>query len=123
MELNPLIFMHIRLFALLFCLPAVAAAQNFFPLKDVHPGLHGIGETVFQGERIEEFQVEVLGLMENIGPHQTIVLARLSGGPLAETGVLQGMSGSPVYIDGKLLGAVALGFPVLERADLRHSAH
>lgn len=111
MELNPLIFMHIRLFALLFCLQAVAAAQNFFPLKDVHPGLHGIGETVFQGERIEEFQVEVLGLMENIGPHQTIVLARLSGGPLAETGVLQGMSGSPVYIDGKLLGAVALGFP------------
>jgi hypothetical protein len=88
-----------------------AGAQNFFPLKDVRPGLHGIGRTVFQGDRIEEFQVEILGVLQNLGPKETIVLARLSGGPLAETGVLQGMSGSPVYIDGKLLGAVALGFP------------
>lgn len=103
--------MYIRLFALLFCWQMIALGQDFFPLKDVHPGLHGTGKTVFQGERIEEFQVEVLGVLENIGPHQIIVLARLSGGPLAETGVIQGMSGSPVYIDGKLLGAVALGFP------------
>jgi hypothetical protein len=87
-----------------------ADAQEFFPLKDVHAGLHGVGRTVFQGNRIEEFQVEVLGVLQNLGPKQTIVIARLSGGPLAETGVLQGMSGSPVYIDGKLLGAVALGF-------------
>ncbi len=92
-------------------LATVGYAQNFFPVKDVRVGMHGIGRTVFQGERIEEFQVEVLGVLENLAPHQTIVLARLSGGPLAETGVLQGMSGSPVYIDGKLLGAVALGFP------------
>ncbi len=103
--------MRIFLLASLFSLASLGAAQDFFPLKDVHPGLHGVGRTVFQGERIEEFQVEILGLLENIGPRQTIVLARLSGGPLAETGVLQGMSGSPVYIDGKLLGAVALGFP------------
>jgi len=85
--------------------------QPFFPLTDVHPGLRGIGRTVFEGNRIEEFQVEILGLLENLTPRQTIILARLSGGPLAETGVMQGMSGSPVYIDGKLLGAVALGFP------------
>ncbi len=103
--------MLIRLFVPLFWLTSLGIAQSFFPLKDVRPGLHGVGRTVFQGERIEEFQVEILGVMENIGPRQTIVLARLSGGPLAETGVLQGMSGSPVYIDGKLLGAVALGFP------------
>src|SRR5438270_5913810 len=89
----------------------VTAAQNFFPLKDVHPGLHGIGRTVFEGNRIEEFQVEILGVIENIGPKQAIILARLSGGPLEQTGVLQGMSGSPVYIDGKLVGAIALGFP------------
>jgi hypothetical protein len=89
----------------------LASAQNFFPLQDVHPGLRGIGRTVFQGDRIEEFQVEVLGVLQNLGPKQTIILARLSGGPLAETGVLQGMSGSPVYIGGKLLGAIALGFP------------
>ena len=54
--------------------------------------------------------MEILGVLENAGPKQSIILARLSGGPLAETGVLQGMSGSPVYIDGKLVGAVALGF-------------
>jgi len=90
---------------------STAWGQEFFPLKDVHPGLHGIGKTVFQGDQIEEFQVEILGVLENFGPKQPVILARLSGGPLAETGILQGMSGSPVYIDGKLLGAVALGFP------------
>jgi hypothetical protein len=111
MELTSIISMVIRLLVSLFWMASLGGAQNFFPLKDVHPGLHGIGRTVFQGERIEEFQVEILGVLENLGPHQTIVLARLSGGPLAETGVLQGMSGSPVYIGGKLLGAVALGFP------------
>ena len=103
--------MLIRLFVPFFWLASLGVAQNFFPLKDVHAGLRGVGRTVFQGERIEEFQVEILGVLENFGPQQTIVLARLSGGPLAETGVIQGMSGSPVYIDGKLLGAVALGFP------------
>jgi len=103
--------MWIPLLLSLVSLASLGVAQDFFPLKDVHPGLHGVGRTVFQGERIEEFQVEILGLLENVAPRQTIVLARLSGGPLAETGVIQGMSGSPVYISGKLLGAVALGFP------------
>ena len=87
------------------------AAQGFFPLKDVRPGMHGVGRTIFHGEQIEEFQVEILGVLDNLGPKQSIILARLSGGPLAQTGVMQGMSGSPVYIDGKLLGAIALGFP------------
>ena len=95
-----------------FALTAALHAQTaFFPLKDVTPGLRGIGRTVFLGDRIEEFQVEVLGVLENIGPKQSLILARLSGGPLEKTGVLQGMSGSPVYIDGRLAGAVALAFP------------
>ena len=95
-----------------FALAAAVHAQTaFFPLKDVTPGLRGIGKTVFSGNRIEEFQVEVLGVLENIGPKQSLILARLSGGPLEKTGVLQGMSGSPVYIDGRLAGAVALAFP------------
>ncbi len=72
--------------------------------------MKGIGRTVFNGSRIDEFQVEILGVLDNAGPRQSIILARLSGGPLAETGVLQGMSGSPVYIDGKLVGAVAMAF-------------
>lgn len=89
-----------------------AAAPAIFPLKDIRPGQHGVGRTVFSGSRVAEFQVEILGVLENIGPKESIILARLSGGPLAETGVMQGMSGSPVYIDGKLAGAVALGFPL-----------
>ena len=90
--------------------------QDFFPLRDVHPGLKGVGRTVFNGNLIEEFQVQILGVLENLTPRQTIILAKLSGGPLGETGVMQGMSGSPVYIDGKLLGAVALGFPFSKEA-------
>ncbi len=89
---------------------AAWAAPPIFPLKDIRAGQHGVGRTVFSGSRVEEFQVEILGVLENIGPKQSIILARLSGGPLAQTGVMQGMSGSPVYIDGKLIGAVALGF-------------
>ena len=92
------------------------AAPDIFPLKDVRAGQHGVGRTVFSGTRVEEFQVEVLGVLENLGPRQSIILARLSGGPLASTGVMQGMSGSPVYIDGKLVGAIALSFPLSKEA-------
>ena len=83
------------------------AQTSFFPLQEVKPGMRGTGKTVFSGNQVEEFQVEVLGVLNNVGPKESLVLARLSGGPLAHTGVMQGMSGSPVYIGGKLLGAVA----------------
>ena len=73
--------------------------------------MHATGRTVFSGNRIEEFQVEILGVLDNIGPKESLILARLSGGPLEHTGVMQGMSGSPVYIEGKLVGAVAMAFP------------
>ncbi len=90
---------------------ALSAQTAFFPLKDLKPGMRATGRTVFSGDRVEDFQVEILGVLENIGPKQSLILARLSGGPLEKTGVLQGMSGSPVYIDGKLVGAVAMAFP------------
>lgn len=90
---------------------AADAALSIMPLKDVRAGMHGVGKTVFSGDKIEDFQVEILGVLENTGPKQNLILGRLSGGPLDHTGVLQGMSGSPVYIDGKLIGAVALAFP------------
>ncbi|OLC44178.1 MAG: hypothetical protein AUH43_19290 [Acidobacteria bacterium 13_1_40CM_65_14] len=68
----------------------------------------GIGRTVFDGTRVEEFKVNIVGVLENIiGPHRNLILAKLEGGPLAHTGVIAGMSGSPVYIDGKLIGAVS----------------
>jgi hypothetical protein len=87
------------------------AAPELFAITDIRPGLKGIGKTVFSGTTVEDFQVEILGVLENAGPKQSIILARLSGGPLERTGVMQGMSGSPVYIDGKLVGAVAMAFP------------
>ena len=102
----------LRCVAAVFALAAVLPAQpNFFPLKDVKAGMRGVGKTVFNGNQIEDFQVEVLGVLDNVGPKQSLILARLSGGPLEHTGVMQGMSGSPVYIEGKLLGAVAMAFP------------
>src|ERR1039457_5641626 len=73
--------------------------------------MRGTGRTVFNGNKIEDFQVEILGVLDNIGPKESLILARLSGGPLEHTGVMQGMSGSPVYIDGKLVGAGAMAFP------------
>ena len=73
--------------------------------------MRGTGRTVFNGNKIEDFQVEVLGVLDNIGPKESLILARLSGGPLEHTVVMQGLSGSPVYIDGKLVGAVAMAFP------------
>jgi hypothetical protein len=90
--------------------PFATGQISIYPLRDVRAGQHAIGKTVFQGNKIEEFQVEILGVLENVGPRQSIILARLSGGPLQETGVMQGMSGSPVYMDGRLVGAVALAF-------------
>ncbi len=87
-------------------LPA-AAAPPILEFDDVREGMTGTGLTVFEGTRIESFDVEILGKLSNVGPDQDLILARLSGGPLARTGVLAGMSGSPVTIDGKLIGAVA----------------
>ncbi len=74
--------------------------------------MQGVGRTVFEGARVDEFGVRILGVLENaVGPRQSLILARLEGGPLAETGVIAGMSGSPVFVDGKLIGAVAYSFP------------
>jgi hypothetical protein len=87
------------------------AALSIMPLKDIRAGMHGTGKTVFIGDKIEDFQVEILGVLENTGPKESLILGRLSGGPLEHTGVMEGMSGSPVYIDGKLIGAVAMAFP------------
>src|SRR5262245_24130992 len=84
-------------------------------VTEIRPGMTGIGRTVFDGTHVEELRANIIGVLENvIGTHRNLILAKLEGGPLANTGVIAGMSGSPVYIDGKLIGAVsyALGsFP------------
>jgi hypothetical protein len=105
--------MHLRtLFAAALALGVLAAApvaqMTYLPLDQVRPGMIGVGRTVFSGTTLEDFKVEVLGVMRNvIGPKRNLILARLEGGPLAKTGVIAGMSGSPVYVDGKLMGAVS----------------
>src|SRR4026208_2305354 len=86
---------------------APVAQTTYLPLDQVRPGMIGVGRTVFSGTKLEDFKVEVLGVMRNvIAPKRNLILARLEGGPLAKTGVIAGMSGSPVYVDGKLMGAV-----------------
>jgi len=95
--------------ALLLALVAGLPAQTrTFPLDDIRPGMIGIGRTVFEGDRLDEFTVHVIGVLKNVvGPRRNLILARLEGGPLANTGVIAGMSGSPVYIDNRLVGAVS----------------
>lgn len=104
--------MRIFLLALLLCCQlAVAAASNvpLMPIRDVRAGMQGIGKTVISGDTIEEFNVEILGVSGSQAAGYSI-FARLYGDLIDKTGgVAQGMSGSPVYVDGRLVGAVAFG--------------
>ena len=78
------------------------------PIDEVRPGMIGVGRTVFQGADLADFKVHIIGVLRNVqGPRRNLILARLEGGPLAQTGVAAGMSGSPVYVDGRLIGAVS----------------
>jgi len=81
------------------------------PIEEIVAGQKGYGLSVFRGREPVRFEVEVVGVIENMRPGTSFVLARLSGRGLEETGVIAGMSGSPVYIDDRLVGAVAFGWP------------
>src|SRR4051794_38011321 len=81
--------------------------KSYWEVEDVRAGMKGHGLTVMKGTKVEDFQAEVLGVLKNTSPGRDLVLCRLSGLDLEKTGVIAGMSGSPVYLDGKLLGAVA----------------
>ena len=84
------------------------SSAGIYPLSAVHAGLHGTAYTVFQGGTPEPFGVDILGILHNAqGPGEDLILARLTGAKAEYTGVVAGMSGSPVYIDGKLAGALA----------------
>lgn len=90
---------------------AAAAGPELLPLKQIKPGMKGVGYTIFSGGKIQPFNVEVIGVLPNlIGPKQDVVLVRLDSPEIAKSGVVAGMSGSPVYIDGKLAGAIAYKF-------------
>src|SRR6478609_1196434 len=86
----------------------VPAAPALMPIEDVKAGMVGTGRTIFEGTEMKDFKVHILGVLKNVqAPQRNLILARLEGGPLADTGVIAGMSGSPVYIDGRLVGAVS----------------
>ncbi len=80
----------------------------FLPVSEVQPGMVGTGRTIFAGNELEDFRAHSSGVLRNVlGPGRDLILARLEGGPLAQTGVIRGMSGSPVYVNGRLIGAVS----------------
>ncbi len=94
-------------------LPSVAEVSSTkpvetIPVNQIHAGMKGVAYTVFQGTKPEAMTVEVLGILNNVnGPKGDVILVRLGGPKVEYTGVVAGMSGSPVYFDGKLAGAIA----------------
>ena len=105
-----------------FAAPAVHGATDqppILPLDQVKPGMKGVAYTIFAGDKIEPFDVEVIGILPNLmGPKQSIILIQLHGDKAEHTGVVAGMSGSPVYVDGKLMGALSLKFGVFVKEPL-----
>jgi len=83
---------------------------SILPVSQIKAGMKGKGKSVFMGSKIEEFDVEILGVLHNFQPKRNLILAKLKNSILDEAGVIQGMSGSPVYVDGKLIGAVAYSY-------------
>jgi predicted CopG family antitoxin len=113
------IFRQCRLALLIFLLTlpvsSVWAAPEIMPVDDVKQGMQGIGKTVVSGTKLEEFGVEVLGVMKNKGPSGDLILVRTYGDVIDRTGgIAQGMSGSPVYINNKLVGAIAYGWSLTD---------
>ncbi len=85
---------------------------RLFPLEDVRAGMKARAWTVFSGTEAQEFGVDIIGVLPGFpAPRQSAIIGRLTGANAEKTGVFAGMSGSPVYIDGKLVGAIAFSFP------------
>src|ERR1051326_6077799 len=89
---------------------ASAALADTMPLSQVRKGMKGYGLTVFEGTKLEKFDVEIAGVLNNIGPGQDMILARVDSPDVQRAGVIAGMSGSPIFIDGKVIGALAYGW-------------
>lgn len=90
---------------------------NILPLSEVKEGMRGTARTVFQGTQPTEFNVEILGVVPGaVGPKQDMIVGKISGGGADRTAVFAGMSGSPVYVNGKLMGAISYSFPFSKEA-------
>ena len=99
--------------------PGVAVAQEsneILPLSQVRAGMEGYAYTIFAGDQVEKFDLEVIGVLDNfLGPKQSIILVQLKGPKVEHTGVVAGMSGSPVYLEGKLAGALSLKLGIFSK--------
>ncbi|MBM4043843.1 MAG: hypothetical protein FJ279_01905 [Planctomycetes bacterium] len=93
-----------------------ALPPDVMPLDEIQPGMKGYGRTVFSGTKIERFDVEVIGIQRRTTARGDRILIRMSGGPLEKTGIIAGMSGSPVYINERVIGAVAYGWQFSKEA-------
>ena len=110
-RMRPRVILILATVLAFFCLSSSFAADNpeFFPLSDIHPGMKGVMYTIFSGDHIQPVNLTVIGVLHNaIGPKQDIILVQLEGPEVEKDGVVAGMSGSPVYFDGKLAGALSL---------------
>jgi len=96
---------------MLTCTVAAATELSVMGLDEVRVGMKGKARTVFSGSHIEEFDIEILGVLKNWRPKGNLILVRASGQQVEHTGIAAGMSGTPVYIDGKLVGAIAYAWP------------
>ena len=96
-------------FLVAFAIASVTSLQaaEKMPLSQVEKGMKGYGLTVFEGNAVEKFDVEILGVLRNVGPDQNLILARVDHPVVARAGVIAGMSGSPIFVDGKVIGALA----------------
>lgn len=103
------------LFFILILLAAPLAARDIFPLAEVEKGLLGVGKTVFSGQKVETFEVEVLGIVQHHPPVDQLILIRVQGERIEEGGgIAAGMSGSPVYVDDKIMGAIGYGWTLTD---------
>jgi hypothetical protein len=110
-----------RLFSLLtlfIVLPFSLRAQEIMPLSEVKPGMAGFGRTVFRGDQPEEFPIEVVDVQRNFFPKRNLILIRLKGEKAEHTGVASGMSGSPIFVDGKIIGALSYSVGIFLREPL-----
>jgi hypothetical protein len=104
-------FVLVFIFVFSFNVSAQKKDSRFMLLDEIKPGMKGVAKTVFQGSEPEEFGVEVLGVMRGIqSPKQSAIIIRISGEKASRTGIFAGMSGSPVYINGRVVGAIAFTF-------------
>src|SRR5512143_1892083 len=92
--------------------PLAARPTDIMPAGDLAPGMKGYGfSDLGDGKGVQRFEVEIVGLLKSYAPKQDLILARVTGTTLEKTGIIAGMSGSPIYVDGRLVGALAYGWP------------